>query len=75
MRRKLGLSQESFAKLVGVSPNAVYQWERKSGMLRLRSKTHAAVMAARKLGSREAKAKLAEVATVKKAKSAGKAKK
>ena len=75
MRRKLGLSQEAFAKLVGVSPSAVYNWERKSGMLRLRSKTQAAVMAARKLGSREAKAKLAEVATVKKAKSAGKAKK
>ena len=86
MRRKLGLSQEAFAQLVGVSPNAVYQWERKSGMLRLRSKTQAAVMAARKLGSREAKAKLAEMksagktkmaakTTAKKAKSAGKAKK
>ena len=61
MRRKLGLSQEAFAKLVGVSPNAVYQWERKSGMLRLRSKTQAAVMAVRELGAREAKAKLAEM--------------
>ena len=61
MRRKLGLSQEAFAQLVGVSPNAVYQWERKSGMLRLRSKTQAAVMSVRELGAREAKAKLAEM--------------
>ena len=70
LRQKLGLSQEAFAQLVGVSPNAVYQWERKSGMLRLRSKTQAAVMAARKLGSREAKAKLAEMVAAKKTKPA-----
>ena len=75
LRRKLGLSQESFAQLVGVSPNAVYQWERKSGMLRLRSKTQAAVMAARELGAREAKAKLSAKTATRKAKSAGKAKK
>jgi len=75
LRRKLGLSQESFAQLVGVSPNAVYQWERKSGMLRLRSKTQAAVMAVRGLGAREAKAKLAEMAAAKKAQPAGKTKK
>ena len=68
LRQKLGLSQEAFAKLVGVSPNAVYQWERKSGMLRLRSKTQAAVMSVRELGAREAKAKLAEMAAAKKAK-------
>jgi DNA-binding transcriptional regulator YiaG len=75
LRRKLGLSQDAFAKLVGVSPNAVYQWERKSGMLRLRAKTQAAVMAARELGAREAKAKLAAKTATRKAKSAGKAKK
>ena len=75
MRRKLGLSQETFAQLVGVSPNAVYNWERKSGMLRLRAKTQAAVMAARELGAREAKAKLAAKTATRKAKSAGKAKK
>jgi DNA-binding transcriptional regulator YiaG len=65
LRQKLGLSQEAFAKLVGVSPNAVYQWERKSGMLRLRANTRTAVMSARELGAREAKTKLAEMATVK----------
>lgn len=61
LRQKLGLSQESFAKLVQVTPNAVYQWEKKNGMLRLRERTRAAVFAARALGAREAKAKLAEM--------------
>jgi DNA-binding transcriptional regulator YiaG len=75
LRQKLGLSQEAFAKLVGVSPNGVYQWEAKPGMLRLREKTRAAVFAARELGAREAKAKLAEMASAKKAKPAGKPKK
>jgi DNA-binding transcriptional regulator YiaG len=75
LRQKLGLSQEAFAKLVGVSPNCVYQWEAKPGMLRLREKTRAAVFAARELGAREAKAKLAEMASAKKAKPAGKPKK
>jgi len=70
LRQKLGLSQESFAKLVGVSPQGVYQWERKSGMLRLRDKTRAVLLAARQLGAREARARLAEM-VVKKAKPAG----
>ena len=74
LRQKLGLSQEAFAKLVGVSPNAVYQWERKSGMLRLRAKTRTAVMAVRELGAREAKAKLSEQAGAGKAKPASKTK-
>ena len=74
LRRKLGLSQEAFAQLVEVSPNAVYQWEHKSGMLRLRAKTRSAVMAVRDLGAREAKAKLAELAGAGKAKPASKAK-
>ena len=75
LRQKLGLSQEAFAQLVGVSPNAVYQWEHKSGMLRLRANTRAAVMSVRELGAREAKAKLAEMAAAKQAKPAGKVKK
>ena len=75
LRQKLGLSQEAFAQLVGVSPNAVYQWEHKSGMLRLHANTRAAVMSVRELGAREAKAKLAEMAAAKQAKPAGKVKK
>ena len=75
LRQKLGLSQEAFAQLVGVSPNAVYYWEHKSGMLRLHANTRAAVMSVRELGAREAKAKLAEMAAAKQAKPAGKVKK
>ena len=75
LRQKLGLSQDAFSKLVGVSPNCVYNWESKPGMLRLRANTRAAVMAVRGLGAREAKAKLAEMKAAKKAKLAGKAKK
>lgn len=60
LRRKLGLSQDAFARLVGVSPNSVSLWEGKPGMLRLRKATLAAVLAARGLNAREAKAKLEE---------------
>ena len=67
LRQKLGLSQDAFAKLVGVSPNCVYQWESKPGMLRLRENTRAAVFAARDLGAREAKDTLAAMATAMKA--------
>ena len=67
LRQKLGLSQDAFAKLVRVSPNCVYQWESKPGMLRLRENTRAAVFAARDLGAREAKDKLAAMATAMKA--------
>ena len=56
---------DAFAKLVGESSNAVYQWESKPGMLRLRNNTRAAVFAARQLGAREAKARLAEMAAKK----------
>ena len=71
LRQKLGLSQDDFAKLVGVSSNCVYQWESKAGMLRLRDVTKAAVMAVRGLGARDAKAKLAEMVSAKKAKKSG----
>ncbi len=68
LRQKLGLTQEEFAKLVGVSSQGVYVWERKPGMLRLREATKAALMAVRGLGAREAKARLAEMTPAKKAK-------
>ncbi len=62
LRKKFGMTQEAFAKLVGVSPGTVYLWERKSGALQLRSKAREALMAVREMGRREAKAKLAELA-------------
>lgn len=59
LRQKLGLSQEAFAKLVGVSVNGVCKWESKPGMLRMQKTTKEAVMAVRGLGVREAKERLA----------------
>jgi DNA-binding XRE family transcriptional regulator len=61
LRRRLGLSQEAFAKLVGVTSNAVYVWESKPGMLRMREATTAAVMSVRGLGAREAKKRVEEM--------------
>jgi len=73
LRQKLGLSQDAFAKLVGVTPNCICLWECKPGMLRMREATKAAVFAVRQLGAREAKQKLAEMAPAKKAKKGRKA--
>ena len=73
LRQKLGLSQEAFAQLVGVTPNCICLWECKPGMLRMREATKAAVFAVRQLGAREAKQKLAEMAPVKKARKGRKA--
>ena len=68
LRKRLGLSQGEFARLVGVSKKAVVLWESKPGMLKLRDKTRAAVFAVRGIGARDAKQRLeAMVETVKKA--------
>ena len=61
LRGKLGLSWSQLAKLLGVSDQAVYSWEKKEGRINLRGKTKAAVIQARKLGKREAKRKLDEM--------------
>jgi DNA-binding transcriptional regulator YiaG len=60
LRNKLGLSQESFARLLGVSSQAVYIMEHKNGRLSLRSGTLASLLSIRGIGRREARAKLAE---------------
>jgi DNA-binding transcriptional regulator YiaG len=61
LRKRLGLSQAELAKLVGVSDNAVYIWESKPGMLKLRPSTKAAVFSIRGIGAREAKKRLEEM--------------
>ena len=66
LRKKLGLSQAEFGKLVGVSTGAVVQWESKSGMLKLRDATKKAIMAIRGIGKVEARKRLDEVVVVKK---------
>lgn len=58
LRFKLRLTQAQFAELIGVSAQAVYQWERKQGRLQLRSATKAALVEARGLGAREARRRL-----------------
>jgi DNA-binding transcriptional regulator YiaG len=55
-RERLGLSQQNYAKLVGVSPMTIYNWE--SGNSRPRKEQLAALVAVRGIGKREAMAKL-----------------
>jgi DNA-binding transcriptional regulator YiaG len=60
LRRRLGLSQANFAKLLGASTQTVHMWETKEGPLRLRGNTLAAVLSAREMGAREVKRRIAE---------------
>ena len=62
LRRRLGLTQEEFARLVGVSAQNVYQWERKQGAIRVRDTTKKSIFAIRDLGAREAKRRLEDTA-------------
>jgi DNA-binding transcriptional regulator YiaG len=61
LRKKLGLSQADFGKLLGTTPGSVHLWEKKDGTLNLRDKTKAAILPIRGLGAREAKEKLEEL--------------
>jgi DNA-binding transcriptional regulator YiaG len=56
-RKRLGLSAASVAKILGVSALSVYKWE--SGKTRPRARQLEAISALRKMGKREAIAKLA----------------
>ena len=62
LRKRLGLSQAQLAKLLEVSPQSVFSWEHKEGRLTLRDGTKAAIVQARKLGAREARKRLEEIA-------------
>lgn len=57
LRKKLGLSAQEMAKLLGVSALSVYKWE--SGKATPRSSHLPAIAAVRKLGKKEAQEKLA----------------
>ncbi|MBC5781601.1 helix-turn-helix domain-containing protein [Ramlibacter sp. USB13] len=59
-RRKLGLSAADFAALLGVSGQSVYKWEH--GESRPRAKQLEAIAALRKIGKREAAARLEQSA-------------
>lgn len=58
-RQKLGLSAADMGALLSVSGQTVYQWE--SGKTRPRQQQVAAIAALRKMGKRNAKAKLANL--------------
>lgn len=62
LRKKMGLSQAEFGKLVGVSTGAVVQWEKKQGTLKLRQATLKAIIGVKGLGKKEARKRLDEVA-------------
>ena len=55
-RRRTGLSAVNFAKLAGVSPLTIYNWEHNKS--RPRKEQFAALISLRGLGKREAQAKL-----------------
>jgi DNA-binding transcriptional regulator YiaG len=55
-RRRTGLSAEGYARLLGVSPLTVYNWE--NGKTRPRNGQFESLVAIRGLGKREAQAKL-----------------
>jgi DNA-binding transcriptional regulator YiaG len=58
-RAKLGLSAKDYGALIGVSPLSIYKWE--GGDVRPRDKQLRAIAAVRKLGKREAAARLEEL--------------
>lgn len=58
-RRRLGLSAEACGALVGATGQSVYKWE--SGKVRPRARQLPAIAALRKMGRREAAARLAEL--------------
>jgi len=58
LRRKLKLSQVEFGRLIGLSGQSVYQWERKGGRIKLRKKTLEALAAIKSIGAREARKRL-----------------
>lgn len=62
LRKRLRVTQAQFARLAGVTSQAVYTWERGGarGKLRLRKQTAAALAGLRGLGAKDAKARLAE---------------
>ena len=64
LRRRLGLSQVQFGRLLGVSGQAVGQWETKSGKVRMRSATLIALAGIQFIGKREALRRLETMAEV-----------
>jgi uncharacterized Zn finger protein len=60
LRGKFGMSQVRFARLLGVSPTSVQNWERQRGPLRLHTRTRSAWRRAQGLTKRQAWAELGD---------------
>ena len=75
MRKRTGLTQEKFGKLVGVSVPTVVNWEKAKGKLNLRKAAAGALQGLRGKGKREVAAMLPKEAKAPKAKTKAKAKK
>ena len=73
MRKRTGLTQEKFAKLVGVSVPTVANWEKAKGKLNLRKATAGALQGLRGKGKREVAGMLPKEAKAPKAKAKAKA--
>jgi DNA-binding transcriptional regulator YiaG len=58
LQRRLRLTGQEFARLLGVTPQVIYSWGKASGPLRVRQRTRAAILAAREIGAREAQRRL-----------------
>jgi DNA-binding transcriptional regulator YiaG len=58
LRRRLDLTQVEFGSLIGVSGQAVLNWERKGSRVRMRSANLAALAGIQKIGKREARRRL-----------------
>lgn len=63
LRRRLALTQVEFGRLLGVSGQAVLNWERKGGRVRMRAANLEALAAIQKIGKREARRRLAQFGT------------
>jgi len=61
LRKRLGLTQAEFAKLIGVTGQSVYQWERKDSRLTFRRGAEQRVVALKAIGAREARRRLEEL--------------
>ena len=75
MRKRTGLTQEKFSKLVGVSVPTVVNWEKAKGKLNLRKAAAGALQGLRGKGKREVAEMLPKEAKAPKAKAKAKAKK
>ena len=61
LRHRLALTQVEFGRLMGVSGQAVLNWERKGSRVRMRSANLAALAGIQKMGKREARRRLEEM--------------